>query len=108
MSDGFTRRNTADVDKKLDAEVFSREGVEIFRQRTTVFHEGFSRQLDYDGAGNLLYYGRALPGTALSAANWAIMKLDYDLNENVTSIRWAGGTKEFEYVWDNRASLSYS
>lgn len=108
MSDGFTRRNTADADKKLDAELLVRDGQEIFRERSTVFHEAFTRLMEYDGSGNLIYYGRAAPGTAASAAAWSIMELTYDVNDNLTSIQWAGGTKAFEHVWDNRASLSYS
>lgn len=37
MSDGFTRRNSADQDKKLDAEALSVGGLDVFRPRVQVY-----------------------------------------------------------------------
>lgn len=61
----------------------------------------------YSG-GNLIYVGKAAPGTAKSASFWQIMKLTYDISDNLTDIQWADGDKKFDNIWDNRASLSYS
>lgn len=62
---------------------------------------------DYDGSSNLLYLGMALPATATSAATWQIRKFLYT-GANLTSTLYAGGTRQFNNIWDNRASLSYS
>jgi hypothetical protein len=37
MSNGFTRRNSADQDKKLDAEALSVDGVDVFRSRVQAY-----------------------------------------------------------------------
>lgn len=58
-----------------------------------------------DEEGSTTYIGKALPGTATSAAEWKIQRI-------VTSgedleITWADSAS-FSQIWDNRASLSYS
>jgi YD repeat-containing protein len=63
---------------------------------------------DYDGSGNLIYYGRAAIGSATSSAVWAIRKLTYDVSGNLLTIQWANGNANYVNVWDNRASYSYS
>lgn len=69
---------------------------------TGVYTEAF----DYTG-DSVTYHGWATPGTAKSAAAWAIVKFTYS-GSNVTDIQWAGGSASFNQVWDNRASLGYS
>jgi YD repeat-containing protein len=109
MSDSFTRRNSADEDKKLDAEVFT-DGVlgELYRPRGLTIVESFADRFDYDGSGNVIYHGRAKPGTANSAALWQIRKFSYDGSGNLLTTLWSNGTKEFSNIWDSRAGLSYS
>lgn len=51
------------------------------------------------------YIGKSTPGTATSAAAWQILKLD---EASGTVITWADGDTEFNNVWDDRQSLSYS
>lgn len=68
----------------------------------------FTIALDYDSLGNLVYIGRAQPGTAKNDAGWQIMKLTYDGNGNLTDVQWADGDEQFDNVWDNRAVLVYS
>jgi hypothetical protein len=62
-------------------------------------------------ASNLIYKGYARPGTATSAAGWQIAKITYS-GSNVTQIDWpeSGGipSSEFNFVWDDRASYTYS
>jgi len=66
----------------------------------------YTQQMAY--TGNLItYQGWAAPGTATSAAGWAIVLYTYSGNL-LTGITWAGGAAAFNQVWDDRASLSYS
>lgn len=65
-------------------------------------------QLHYDGSSNPIYIGIAKPGTATSAAFWQIRKLTFDGGNNVTSIKYASGSPDFNQIWDDRAGLSYS
>lgn len=51
------------------------------------------------------YLGSAVPGTATSAAAWQIMEID---ENSGTIITYADGNADFDNVWDNRESLSYS
>jgi len=67
----------------------------------------YSFEFDYDGSGNLIYFGRAPIGSATSAASWMIVKLTYT-GSNPTSLLYAGGAATFDKIWDNRAGYSYS
>ena len=68
---------------------------------------------DYTGT-NLIYKGFARPGSATSAAVWQIAKLAYDGSNNLTSIKWpqdlvtAKPSNDYQFIWDNRAALTYS
>lgn len=64
-------------------------------------------RVDYDGSNNPIYIGKAAPGTATSAASWAVQKITYS-GSNPTTVQWADGNTTYDNVWDNRASLSYS
>lgn len=64
--------------------------------------------LDYDANSNLVYIGKAVVGTAKSAALWQIKKLTYNASSNLTDIAHANGSETFEYVWNDRATYSYS
>jgi YD repeat-containing protein len=70
--------------------------------------ESFIKRFGYDVSNNLIYEGSAVPGTATSAAAWAIRKYTYDGSGNATGINWAGGNTLMVNIWDNAASLSYS
>ncbi len=67
----------------------------------------FLTVLDYDLNGNVIYAGKAAPGSAKSAAVWQIKNFLYS-GSNVTDILWADGNASFDNIWDSRASLSYS
>lgn len=64
--------------------------------------------IEYDGSSNPIYIGLAPPGSAQSASVWQIRKLTFDVSNNVTAIRYAGGASTYTNIWDNRAGLSYS
>ncbi len=63
---------------------------------------------DYDGGSNLVYEGWAAPGTTTSAPAWQIRKHTYDGSNNRLTTKFANGTNDYNQVWDDRASLSYS
>lgn len=58
-----------------------------------------------DASSTVSYYGFAKVGSATSAASWKIMK---HTKTNPQSILFADGDHEYDNIWDNRASLSYS
>lgn len=51
------------------------------------------------------YVGEASPATLTSAALWRIKRISTTSGVVIT---WADGNNNFDNVWDNRASLSYS
>ena len=65
------------------------------------------QEIDYVSATKN-YYGLAAPGTVTSAAGWQIREETLDSQGRTTSIKFAGGTLEYNQVWDNRATLTYS
>lgn len=64
--------------------------------------------LEYDGSNNPIYIGYAIPGSIASSATWRIKKMTYDIVNNPTNIQWADGNTNFDNIWDNRATYSYS
>jgi hypothetical protein len=67
---------------------------------------------EYTGT-NLIYRGYARPGVATSEAKWQICKMTYDGDDNVTNIDWpeadnGSASSEFIFVWDDRASYTFS
>lgn len=57
-----------------------------------------------DDTGTYKYLGEAQPGTATSAAEWRIQRI----TNSDSTITWADGDGDFDNVWDDRATLSYS
>ena len=55
---------------------------------------------------NYTYVGEASPGTDISSALWRIKRVEEDGDD--THILWADGNSDFDNIWDNYASLSYS
>lgn len=69
-------------------------------------------QGEYSGT-NLIYKGFARPGSATSAAVWQIAKCSYDGSNNLLTIKWpqdsnAHASNDFQFIWDNRATYTYS
>lgn len=73
-------------------------------ERYTGTDPSYALQID-DVSATLSYIGKAAPGSATSAAVWQIKKVD---TTSGTIITWASGSSNFNQIWDNRASLSYS
>ena len=62
---------------------------------------------EYDADGKAIYIGYAEPGSSKAVARWQIRKLTYD-GMLVVDIQFAGGSAEFNKVWNDRASYDYS
>ena len=58
-----------------------------------------------EASATVTYVGKALLGSASSAAVWQIQKIT--VASTVTSITWADSDADFNNVWDDRASLTY-
>jgi hypothetical protein len=68
----------------------------------------YAIQYDQDAdPPTVAYLGQALPGTSAGAASWRIQKLTFSGDGDVSS-QWADGDSNFDNVWTDRASLSYS
>lgn len=55
----------------------------------------------------LAYLGDAAVGSVTSTASWRIQKLEFGVTGSVT-ITFADGNTNFDNIWNNRTSLSYS
>ena len=68
----------------------------------------YAIQYDQDAdPPTVAYLGQALPGASSGAASWRIQKLTFGGDGDVSS-QWADGDSNFDNVWTDRASLSYS
>jgi hypothetical protein len=54
-----------------------------------------------------IYVGTATIGASESDAVWKIMEINTTLATN-SSVKWADGNQQYDNVWNNRESLSYS
>jgi hypothetical protein len=57
-------------------------------------------------SSSVLYVGKADVGSLTSAPAWQIKKLTS--SGGITTTQYADGNSNYDNVWDNRASLSYS
>ena len=53
------------------------------------------------------YRGDAIPGTTEAAALWRVQRLTMQSDGDMEII-FADGNDDFDNIWDNRLSLSYS
>jgi hypothetical protein len=61
---------------------------------------------DNPSAGAITYVGDAAVGAATSAAAWRIKRIT--VSGDLATVEWADGNQNFDNIWDNRASLTYS
>lgn len=69
-------------------------------------------QGEYTG-NNLIYKAFARAGSATSAAVWQISKQTYDGSNNLLTVTWpqtpsGKASTDFQFIWDNRTSYSFS
>lgn len=70
--------------------------------------KGLQVQMDYSGGINAIYVGWSTPGALTSAATWRIIKMTYDVNNNVTQVQFADQVNTFTKIFDNRAAYDYT
>lgn len=66
----------------------------------------YARQTDFF-TENEIYKGEAIAGSSLAVAVWRIRKIVISPDGDVAET-WADGNSEFDNVWNDRYSLSYS
>jgi hypothetical protein len=66
----------------------------------------FAKQTDFF-SDSIIYKGEAAVGSATSSALWRIHKLVIGVDGDVSET-WASGDANFNKVWDDRVSLTYS
>jgi len=69
----------------------------------------YMKKVDFVDASDLIYIGEATPGTATSAASWRIQRVNTsDGTDSDIAIEWADGNANFDNVWDDHLTLTYS
>lgn len=63
-------------------------------------------KIDTTTTSGVTYIGKAAVGSSAASAVWQIKKLDS--NTLALDKTWADGDDNFDNIWNNRASLSYS
>ena len=58
-------------------------------------------------SSSIAYLGQSAIGTLASSAEWLIMRITYSVTGGVT-VEFADGDSEFDNIWADRASLTYS
>lgn len=71
------------------------------------------QRIDYDANSNAIYIAWAQPGTLASDAGWRIIQNTYDGSNRFIQSAFAQDTNgspscAFSFIWNNRASLTYS
>jgi hypothetical protein len=62
--------------------------------------------IDKTTTTDITYIGKAAIGTATSSALWQLSRLNK--TSSITQVGWADSDEDFDNIWDNRVSLSYS
>ena len=74
---------------------------------TLDFADNNRQFFDYDGGNQVIYLGRAAPGSKTSDSVWQIRKFTY-VSSQVTQTNFANGTFEFDKIWDNRKNGTFT
>lgn len=64
-------------------------------------------QVNPDATPEIIYRGKALPGTLITAPSWRIERITIQADGDVETV-FADGNDNFDNIWTNRASLSYT
>jgi hypothetical protein len=81
-----------------------RDLLEFIQTIQTGVEVQYNKLIDVDG--NYTYIGEAVPGSAPGASVWRIKRVEQvgaDIN-----ILWAGGSADFNKIWNNRLTYTYS
>ena len=93
---------------KFIEDITGKVAVRTYDTALIQLNRNYTQFIEYDGNGNAIYIGTALPGSATTATVWQVKRLTYDGSGNMTALEWADGNDDFDNVWDDRASLNYS
>ena len=77
-------------------------------EKDTIDEEGYTEVFSYNVAKDVEYIGYADPGSSKASALWRIKKISYNGDANITDIQYAGGSTDFNKVWNSRTGYSYS
>lgn len=76
---------------------------------TDVSTRPYALQVAEDSSdSDIFYIGWADPGTATSEASWRIQRFTETSNLFDIGGEWADGNADFDNIWDDRETLSYS
>ncbi len=64
--------------------------------------------IENDSDGNPIFIGEAKAGVGKASNAWRIKKIIIDSDKAIVDILWADGTAEFDKVWNDRATFTYS
>ena len=106
ISDGTDTATITDVSgkKSLDVNVTD---ITLNKDNDSVTsHEAQLKTLIDEFSDTVTYIGKAAPGASTSSSVWLIKKITE--SGSVTTVAFADGDSNFNNVWDNRTSLSYS
>ena len=79
--------------------------IEYFNPATEETLAGtMSIAVDETSTVGVIYVGKAAIGSSISSPVWQVKKI----YEDSTPSQWADGNSNFDNVWDNRPSLTYS
>lgn len=67
----------------------------------------FAQRVDFVGE-TVIYKGQAQPGTLDAANAWRIQEITFVGADEDVEIRWASGTSDFDKVWNDRLSFTYT
>ena len=68
----------------------------------------YAVQIDEDTTKDLTYLGKSLIGSSTSDPVWQIRLIDTRNSTDGMVITWADGNDDFDNIWDNRTSLTYT
>lgn len=68
----------------------------------------YTKRVDFNTDQTLLYKGEANPGSAESEAVWRISYITIATADSDVVEIWADGNANFDNIWDDRLTLSYS
>ena len=60
-----------------------------------------------DTEGDFKYIGYATAGSSEAASVWKIKRIEFLVGDDVET-KWAEGTTAYVYVWNDRATYTYS
>lgn len=69
---------------------------------------GTQMLFDRTSTSNTEYIGMAASGFGTDDEQWQIRAITYDANAKPLTIKYAGGSADYAYAWDDRTTLQYS